>query len=190
MPYGFVSVKKKSPNAGRPVGKGAYLLVYKQDEVAVCTRDDKGVKVTAFSFLEGKKPIGIYHTSSTQNVYQTSTGDDDARGLIHNADFEVPGTDLEFDEFVENNINEDLGVISIPCDGSTCKMAGTKGAPLKFSQDNTEDSVKKRGHSIQLKSLYPAGVLGHIEKSLVPVTDNIDVNAILGLGQGSTGGGI
>lgn len=189
MAYGFVSVKKKTSNAGRPVGKGAYLLVFRWDEVATCTRDDKGVKITAFSFLDGKKPVGIYHTGSTQNVYHTSTGEDDARGFIHNADFDVPGTDLEFDEFVENNVNEDLGVISIPCDGSECKLAGTKGSPLKFDQDNTEDSNKKRGHSIKLKSLFPAGVLGHIAKSLVPVTDNVEVNAILGLG-GSTGGGI
>ena len=96
---------------------------------------------------------------------------------------------MEFDEFVENNVNEDLGVISIPCDGSECKLAGTKGAPLKFTKDDTEDSAKKRGHAIQLKSLFPAGVLGHIAKSLVPATDNTDINAILGLG-GSTGGGI
>ena len=191
MPYTSVSVKKKSPNAGRPVGKGAYLLVFKWDDIAACERDDKGVKIIDFSFLALKKPIGIYHTASTQNVFQTSTGDDDARGHIHNVDFEVPGTDLEFDEFVENNLNEDLGAISISCDSMDCKIAGTKGNPLKFTQDNTEDSSKKRGHSIQLKTLIPGSVLGHISKGAIPLTDNLDINAILGLtGTGSEGAGL
>jgi len=191
MPYSFVSVKKKSPNAGRPVGKGAYILLYKQDDIATCTRDENGVKVIDFSFLALKKPIGIYHTASTQNVFQTSTGDDDSRGHIHNVDFEVPGTDLEFDEFVENNLNEDLGAISISCDSMDCKIAGTKGNPLKFTQDNTEDSSKKRGHSIQLKTLIPGSVLGHISKGAIPLTDNLDINAILGLtGTGSEGAGL
>lgn len=191
MPYSPVSVKKKSANAGRPTGKASYVVVFKWDDVITYTRDDKGVKVTVLAFAAGKKPIAVYATSSTQNVFHTSTGDDDARGFIHNADFEVPGSDLEVSEFFENNINERLGVISVPCGGDDCKIAGTPCNPLFITQDNTEDSAKKNGHSVQLKSSIPGAVLGHIAKNLVPLTDDAAINAILGLtADGSTGGGI
>jgi len=191
--YSPVSVPKKTDNAGRPKGKAAYLVVFDWDDVTSYVRNKKGVQVVTFAFVLGKKPIAIYHTQSTRNVYHTSTGDDDARGFIHNADFDIPGSDLEVSEFFENNINKRLGVISIPIEGTDCKIAGTPGSPLFITKDDTEDSAKKNGHSVQMKSSIPAGVLGHIEKTLIPATDSATINAILGLtvvAPGSTGGGI
>lgn len=187
-PYVFVSVPKKSDNAGRPTGKTAYQIIFDWDDVAIFTKDDKGVKVTAFSFLADKKPVGIYRTPSTENVFATSTGEEDGRGYIHNADFDVPGTDLEVDEFFENNINKRLGVISLPCNGDA-RIAGTPDNPLFITQDNTENSSKKHGHTVQMKSSLPGSILGHIDKGLIPATDNVIVNGILGL-PGSTGSGI
>lgn len=190
MPYQFVSVPKKSDNAGRPAGKKGYLVVFDWDDVATYTRDDKGVKVSAFSFRQGKTPIGIYATNSTQNVYHQSSGDDDARGFIHHADFQVPGTELETDEFFENNINRPLGVIMIPCNGNDCKIAGTPCYPLKITQDNSVSSSEANRHEVTMDTVYAGPALGHIVKSLVPPTDNADINAILGLGTGSSGGGL
>ena len=190
MPYAFVSVKKKSDNAGRPKAGAAYLVIFDWDDITAYTRDEKGATVTALTFAAGKKPIAIYHTQSTRNVFHTSTGENDARGFIHNVDFDIPGTDLEISEFMENNINKRLGAISIPVVGTDCKIAGTPGTPLQFTQDNSEDSAKKNGHSVQLKSDYPGPVLGHIAKSLVPETDDAAVNLILGITAGSTGAGI
>jgi len=189
-PYSFVSVKKKSDNAGRPTGKAAYLLLFDWNDVKTYVRDAKGVKMAEFEFITGKKPIGIYRTPSTENVFNTSTGEEDGRGYIHNVDFDVPGTDLEVDEFFENNINKRLGAISLPCNGDA-RIAGTPDNPLFITQDNTEDSSKKHGHTVQMKSSLPGAILGYISKSLIPITDNADVNAILGLpASGSTGGGI
>lgn len=51
----------------------------------------------------------MYATDSTINIYHSSEGEDDARGFIHHVDYEHPGTELEHDEFVNNNINENLG---------------------------------------------------------------------------------
>ena len=109
--YAFVSVPRKSVNAGRPAGKKKYIIIFRWADVATYTRDAKGVKVTALTMATGKTPVGVYATSSSVNVYHTSEGDEDARGFIHHVDFEHPGSALEFDEFVNNNINEQLGAV-------------------------------------------------------------------------------
>ena len=79
---------------------------------------------------DGKKPIAVYATDSTINIYHTSEGEDDARGFIHHVDYEHPGTEVEHDEFVNNNINEDLGAIVFGCSGDDAKIAGTPCTPL------------------------------------------------------------
>ena len=81
--YTMVSVPKKTSNAGRPKGKKSYVMLFRWEDVKTCTRDEKGVKVTAFEMAEGKKPIAVYATDSTINIYHTSEGEDDARGFIH-----------------------------------------------------------------------------------------------------------
>ena len=63
--YNMVSVPKASSNAGRPKGKKSYIILFNWDDVKTFTKDEKGVKVTAFAMQTGKKPIGVYGTSST-----------------------------------------------------------------------------------------------------------------------------
>ena len=53
--YTMVSVPKKTSNAGRPKGKKSYVMLFRWEDVKTCTRDEKGVKVTAFEMAEGKK---------------------------------------------------------------------------------------------------------------------------------------
>lgn len=179
--YGFVSVPKAGTNAGRPTGKKAYLVVFRWDDIQEYARDSKNVRVTTLTFMEGKKPVAIYATNSTQNVYHESSGNPDAKGFLHHADFEIPGSSIEISAFFENNINENLGVINIPCAGDDCKIAGTPCQPLQISQDNSQDNNEANKHTVQMVSTMVGPVLGHIAKTLIPPTDNEELNKILGL---------
>ena len=190
--YAFISVPRKSNNAGRATGKKNYIVLFRWDDVATFTKDEKGVRVTAFQFAESKKPIGIYATQSTINIYDTAEGDPDARGFIHHVDFEVPGSEVEFKEFLNNNVNENLGAIVINCAGSDCKIAGTPCTPLKMSTAEGQDNNEANKTTINLASSLRGDTLGIIAKSLIPLTDDDTVNSVLGLtgAESSQGGGV
>ena len=185
--YTMVSVPKKSSNAGRPKGKQSYIILFRWEDVAKYARDEKGVKVSEFKMATGKKPIAVYATDSTINIYHTSEGEDDARGMIHHVDYEHPGTELEHDEFVNNNINENLGAIVIGCEGDSVKIAGTPCTPLKVTKADSQDNKDGDKYTINLASSLRGGTIGHIAKSLVPATDNVTINAILGLPEVPSG---
>lgn len=188
--YAMVSVPKKSSNAGRPKGKKSFIILFRWEDVSKFTRDEKGVKVSAFEMIAGKKPVAVYATDSTINIYHTSEGEDDARGFIHHVDYEHPGTELEHDEFVNNNINENLGAIVIGCAGDVFKIAGTPCTPLKMTKADSQDNKEGDKNTINLASTLRGGTIGHIDKGLVPATDNAEINAILGLVAGSGSSGI
>jgi hypothetical protein len=195
MPYSFTSVPKASSNAGRAKGKKPYILLYRTKEVITYQRNDNGVLLTDFALKAAAVPAAIYATESTINIYHTSQGDDDARGFIHHADFEHPGTPLEFDEFMENNINEEFIAIGINCDAKStdlCKIAGTPGTPLKITKDDSQDNKDADKHTVNLASVITGPTLGRITKSMVPKTGVAEIDAILGLttGSGSTTGGV
>lgn len=148
--YAMVSVPKKASNAGRPKGKKSYIVIFRWEDVKTYTRDEKGVRVSEFAMMEGKKPIAVYATDSTINIYHSSEGEDDARGFIHHVDYEHPGTELEHDEFVNNNINENLGAIVFGCSGEDAKIAGTPCTPLKMTKADSQDS--KEGRHFRIKT--------------------------------------
>ena len=189
----MISVPRNNNNAGRASGKKSYIIIFRWDDVKTFTKDDKGVKVTAFEFQEGKKPVAVYATDSTINIYHTAEGDDDARGFIHHVDFDHPGSEVEWDEFVNNNVNENLGAIVINCSGDDCKIAGTPCTPLKMSTAEGQDNNESNKTTVNLASSLRGDTLGHIAKSLIPATDNEGINAILGLppaAESSQGGGV
>lgn len=191
--YSLVSVPRKNNNAGRATGKKGYVILFRWDDVATFTKDAKGVKVTAFAFAEGKKPIGVYATQSTINIYDTAEGDPDARGFIHHLDFEHPGSEQEFKEFLNNNVNENLGGIVINCAGDDCKIAGTPCTPLSISTAEGQDNNEANKTTINLASALRGDTLGIISKALIPKTDNDEINSVLGLtgsGSSSQGGGV
>lgn len=191
--YSMISVLRKNNNAGRASGKKSYIIIFRWDDVKTFTKDDKGVKVTAFEFQEGKKPVAVYATDSTINIYHTAEGDDDARGFIHHVDFDHPGSEVEWDEFVNNNVNENLGAIVINCSGDDCKIAGTPCTPLKMSTAEGQDNNEANKTTVNLASSLRGDTLGRIAKSLIPATDNEEINAILGLppaAESSQGGGV
>ena len=190
--YAFISVPRKSNNAGRATGKKNYIVLFRWDDVASFTKDEKGVRVTAFQFAESKKPIGIYATQSAINIYDTAEGDPDARGFIHHVDFEVPGSEVEFKEFLNNNVNENLGAIVINCAGDDCKIAGTPCTPLSMSTAEGQDNNEANKTTIKLASTLRGDTLGVIAKSLIPLTDDDTINTVLGLtgAESSQGGGV
>lgn len=190
--YAFISVPRKSNNAGRATGKKGYIVLFRWDDVATFTKDAKGVRVTAFSFAESKKPIAVYTTQSTINIYDTAEGDPDARGFIHHVDFEHPGSEVEFKEFLNNNVNENLGAIVINCSGEDCKIAGTPCTPLSISTAEGQDNNEANKTTINMASTLRGDTLGVIAKSLIPVTDDDEINTILGLTgtESSQGGGV
>ncbi|WP_300814480.1 hypothetical protein [uncultured Bacteroides sp.] len=191
--YSMISVPRKNNNAGRASGKKSYIIIFRWDDVKTFTKDDKGVKVTAFEFQEEKKPVAVYATDSTINIYHTAEGDDDARGFIHHVDFDHPGSEVEWDEFVNNNVNENLGAIVFNCKGDDCKIAGTPCTPLKMSTAEGQDNNEANKTTVNLASSLRGDTLGRIAKSLIPMTDNEEINAILGLpaaAESSQGGGV
>lgn len=190
--YAFISVPRKSNNAGRATGKKGYIVLFRWDDVATFTKDAKGVRVTAFSFAESKKPIAVYTTQSTINIYDTAEGDPDARGFIHHVDFEHPGSEVEFKEFLNNNVNENLGAIVINCAGEDCKIAGTPCTPLSISTAEGQDNNEANKTTINMASTLRGDTLGVIAKSLIPVTDDDTINTVLGLtgAESSQGGGV
>ncbi len=179
--YAMASVPKKSDNAGRARGKKSFIIVFDWDDVAKYTRDEKGVRVSEFTFRDGKKPIGVYATDSTIQAYHTSEGEDDARGFIQHTDFDHPGTDLEITEFANNCINKNLGAIVFDCAGDDAKIAGTPCTPLKMDKADSQDNKEGAKNTFNLKSSLRGSTIGIIAKSLIPATDNADINAILGL---------
>lgn len=191
--YSMISVPRKNNNAGRASGKKSYVYIFRWDDIKTFSKDERGVKVTAFEFQEGKKPVAVYATDSTINIYHTAEGDDDARGFIHHVDFDHPGSEVEWDEFVNNNVNENLGAIVINCSGDDCKIAGTPCTPLKMSTAEGQDNNEANKTTINLVSSLRGDTLGRIAKSLIPATDNEEINAILGLppaAESSQGGGV
>lgn len=191
--YSMISVPRKNNNAGRASGKKSYIIIFRWADIKTFSKDEKGVKVTAFEFQEGKKPVAVYATDSTINIYHTAEGDDDARGFIHHVDFDHPGSEVEWDEFVNNNVNENLGAIVINCSGDDCKIAGTPCTPLKMSTAEGQDNNEANKTTINLASSLRGDTLGRIAKSLIPATDNEEINAILGLptaAESSQGGGV
>ena len=190
--YAFISVPRKSNNAGRATGKKNYIYLFRWDDVKTFTKDEKGVRVTAFAFQAEKKPIGVYATQSTINIYDTAEGDDDARGFIQHVDFEHPGSEVEFKEFLNNNVNENMGAIVINCAGDDCKIAGTPCTPLKMSTAEGQDNNEANKTTINLASSLRGDTLGVIAKSLIPLTDDDTFNTVLALtgAESSQGGGV
>ena len=180
--YIMVSVPKTKDNAGRPQGRKAYLLFIDVKDVTQYQRNDKGVILTAFTLKAGKKPIGVYHTPSTGNVYDSAEGEEDNKGYIHNVEFEHPGNETEFLEFKENCINKGLFAISIPCDPSeNAVIAGFPCCPLRFSEANGQNNKDGNKQTVKLATTVRKSVLGVIPRNLIPATDDDEINTELGL---------
>ena len=145
-------------------------------------RDEKGVTVTQLEFVSGYNPIGIFVAESSIEAGDEVGGENYGRGFNHNFKFNHPGDDLAFAEFKANNINGSLGIIYVPCDSSKpCKVYGTPCQPLKMTKADEVDTKENNRQEVELATDSLTWPVGRIAKSLVPVTDNDEINEYLGL---------
>lgn len=180
--YTQVSVPKQSNNQGLANGKKNVIIVFDFDKTKTYERDEKGVTVTQLEFVNGYNPIGIFVDESSIEAGDAVGGENYGRGFNHNIKFNHPGDDLAFAEFKANNINGSLGVIYVPCDSSKpCKVYGTPCQPLKMTKADEVDTKENNRQEVELATDSLTWPVGRIAKSLVPVTDNDEINEYLGL---------
>lgn len=180
--YTQVSVPKQSNNQGLANGKKNVIIVFDFDKTKTYERDEKGVTVTQLEFVTGYTPIGIFVDESSIDAGDEVGGENYGRGYNHNFKFNHPGDDLAFVEFKANNINGSLGVIYVPCDSSKpCKVYGTPCQPLKMTKASEVDTKENNRQEVELATDSLTWPVGRIAKSLVPVTDNDEINEYLGL---------
>ena len=181
--YSMVSVPKQGSNPGMPGGKKNIVVIFDFDQVETYTRDEKGVTVTDFALKTSKTSIGLFVAESTIDAGDEVEGDAYARGFIQHVNADHPGTDLAVAEFKANNVNANLGVIIIDCDpaATTAKIYGTPCAPLKMQAANEQDTNEAHNNHFELKSEQRSYPVGIIAKSLIPETDNEEINKYLGI---------
>lgn len=183
----MVSVPKKSASAGRPTGKKQYIILFDWEDVKTFTKDEKGIKITAFAMQDTKKPIGVYATQQTIHPYDSLEGDADAKGYIHKLDWETPGSSLEMDELRNEIANRDLGAIVIDCAASEAKILGSPCAPLHVAKDDSQDNNEAKKDTINLASEIRSTPIGRIPLEMIPQTDSEEINTYLGLPASATG---
>lgn len=180
--YTQVSVPKQSNNQGLANGKKNVIIVFDFDKTKTFERDEKGVTVTQLEFVKDYTPIGIFVDESSIEAGDEVGGENYGRGFNHNFKFNHPGDDLAFVEFKANNINGSLGVIYVPCDSSKpCKVYGTPCQPLKMAKASEVDTKENNRQEVELATDSLTWPVGRIAKSLVPPTDNDEINEYLGL---------
>lgn len=184
--YQFISVSKQKGNQGLANGKKEIIIVFEFDKTTTYTRDEKGVTITALAFQQDYHPIGLFVDPSSINAGDVVGGENYGRGWNHNFAFNHPGDDLAFAEFKANNINASLGVIYVDCDPSktTCKVYGTPCQPLRMTKADEVDTKENNRQEVELATDSLTYPVGRIAKNLIPVTDNAEINAYLGLGAG------
>lgn len=159
----LASVPKTGSNPGRPRGKNSQIVIFKWDDVLTMPeRDANGVKIAGNLVLNANAhAIEIYATPSTIKITQNNEGDPDAKGFIQQLVFEHPGDELALMEFLENNVNENLGVIVREKAGSTfSKLLGTPVEPLQFDVESQDDNEALK-NTITLKSVMRGPVIAH-----------------------------
>lgn len=154
--YTPVSVPKTGANPGRPKGKDENIIIVRTSDINVFpSRDENGVKSVAgqnLTLKSGAVAIAIYATPSSIKRFDTGEGDPDAKGWINNLEFEHPGDEVALQEFLENNINENLVAISSRRNWTGVKIHGTIEEPLQFEVDEQDDKDGLKS-TIKLKSV-------------------------------------
>lgn len=163
MAYVLASVPKTGSNPGRPRGKNSKIVIFKWDDVdTMPERDANGIKIANDLVLNaGAQAMYIYATPSTIAITQTNEGDPDAKGFIQQIVFEHPGDEISLEEFLENNVNENLGCIVKESGNDTYrKLLGTPYEPLQFDVEAQDDN-EARKNTITLKSVMRGPRIAH-----------------------------
>lgn len=181
--YSMVSVPKEGANPGTPRGKKNVIIVLDFDNYTMAT-DEKNVKVTALTAVDDKKlPIGIFVNQNSLDCGDELEGEAYSRGLLPHVNFDHPGTSQAINEFKNNCMNANLGVIVVECDSSatTAKLYGRPCAPLVMQQAQEQDTNEAHLNHFELRAEQRGWGVAIIDKTDIPVTDNATINAYLGL---------
>jgi len=170
----LLSVKKspiKSGNPGRPNPKSSYIIIFKADDLLTPpVKAADGVSVTTSLVLKtGKKAMEIYATPNTIKVSDKSSGDADKKGFIHTIEFEHPGSNVEYSQFINDNVNENLMAIVVYPYLSFDKLAGWPGNPLQLNHEQKDDE-KEDTNVVKLESLFAGDKMIHYSGAF-PATD-------------------
>lgn len=191
MAFTKVSIPKKA-GAGAPTGKEPNVLFVKVSQIAKVdgeytgfpTRD--GVKsAAALALKANEEAVGVYITPTTINRFDSSEGDVDKKGWIHNFTGEHPGDETAFADWLEQNLNEDFVMITRECgDSNGTRLHGTPCNPMQFQaegQDNNEGKMTTLTFASTQRSKF---------KSMHYVHDLPAIAADYVEGSGSAGGGL
>lgn len=166
MSYTLASIPKVGANPGRPRRLQEKMIIFRLEDIEnLPSIDANGVKATGdLTFKSGKTAAYIYLTPSTIVVMETSSGDPDKKGFIHKVEAQHPGDGLLMSEFVNNNINENLGVLIMDYDGTNRRLLGLS-APLQIASEKTI-SEEGKFTALTLESILPGDAILHYEGQL------------------------
>lgn len=178
--YTKVSLPKKS-GAASPVPKDSNVIFINVKDLKKTAgkitgypaRDAGGVKLSGNIELEAEaKAIGIYCTPSTIKRMDTSEGSEDAMGFSQAVEVEHPGDELEFNEFVQANINEDFIIITAECSDATgTRVHGTPCNPMKLTFESQDDNEAKKGMLKYKSSMRSKFKMAHYAGTLPALAD-------------------
>jgi len=172
--YTMVSVEKSSDNAGAPKGKKDKVIIFRFEDVDTDnypSRDANGILISDdIDLLSGEHAIELYLTPGTMEITQTTEGEVDSKGTIQQAVLSHPGSALEIEEFLQNNINQNLGMIVQYCDSNNpVKLLGTPCAPLQIEAESTDNNEGDKS-MITFKSVMRGYRIAHYE-GVIPTLD-------------------
>ena len=161
----FISVRKsnlKNGNPGRPNPKSSYVILIRADDLLTKpVKGSDGITVAGpLTLKAGKTAIEIYATPSTIKVGDKTSGDPDKKGFIHTVEFEHPGSSLEYSQFINDNVNENLLAIVVYPDLGYNKLLGWPGNPLQLNHEQKDDE-KEDSNSVKLESLFAGDKIIH-----------------------------
>lgn len=166
--FAMVSIPKQKANPGKPSPKRSEIIIFRWSDVeTVPIRDEKGIKIEQdFTLKAGTNAISIYATPSEIDLKQTPEGDIDAKGTIQELKFAHPGDGLELQEFLENNLNENLGALVLPfLDTDPKKLVGAPEAPLMLDPESVDNKDGNK-NNITLKSVMRGPRVGYYEGAI------------------------
>lgn len=170
MTYIPKSVRKpqgnSSPGASAPKDPNV-TIVRVEDILSSPQRNSKGVMLEgSFVMKPNATMIQIYMTPSTIDAGYSTEGDEDAEQFKHVFKGDHPGSDLEIDEFIQNNTGKDLVIIYGSCTEKVRRVMGSKCAPMKLKTEGVDnkDGRKKQMtfEQIVATGYVPAHYMGEI----------------------------
>lgn len=190
MAYTKVSIPKQLGGPGAPVPKDPNVIFIRLRDILKTGAEWTGfpsrngvISLSDIELKEGETAVGVYMTPLSINRHDDSEGDPDMAGFNSIFEGTHPGDEAEFAEWVQENINEDLLILTLECSESTgARLQGTPCNPMKLSvvgQDNNEG----KNTAITANSVMRAKwKMMHYRGAIPPLAPETD--------EGSAGGGV